>query len=41
MFVVQSFKHDALRLVLDGVMEDRMGKEVVVLRGEPVITHIV
>ena len=38
--LVQSLKYEALRLVSDGVMPDRMGKEEGVLRRQPVITRI-
>ena len=39
--LVQSFKHEALCLVSDGVLPDRMDrKEEGVLRRQPVITRI-
>jgi len=39
--LVSSLNHEALRLVSDGVMPDRMGKkEEGVLRRQPVITLI-
>ena len=37
---MQTFKHEALRFVSDGVMPDRTGKEEGVLRRQSVITRI-